>query len=167
MACNQIIWLLLCSPLLCSSSWFAFVNYHLKNRKKSKQVMNVSMLGWIMITHNVNTRVLLWASSLFHIILKLRAAQLLWTTWLLIFRVLSLLIRVIFKKISGQWTTFLTFMSFLVPGVTHGSRDPTALEVLPWWCFRGSISVVILEISTSVIAGFAVVSRQMLHHVQC
>lgn len=42
--------------------------------------MNVSMLGWIMITHNVNTRVHLWASSLFHILFKLRAAQLLWTT---------------------------------------------------------------------------------------
>lgn len=86
--------------------------------------MNVPMLGWIMITHICG----LPAFSTFYLSSGQHSCS---GPRLLIFRILSLLIHVIFKKISGQWTTFLTFMSFLVPGVTHGSRDPTALEVLP------------------------------------
>lgn len=141
----------------------------LKNRKTSKQVINVSMLVWIMITHNINIRVHLWAYTLFHIIFKLRLAQLLWTTRLVIFHILSLLIHVVFfkKSMANELLSWL-LCHFLYPGVTDGSRDPKTLEVLlAWWCFRGRISVLILEISTSVITGFAVVTRKILHHVQC
>lgn len=57
-----IIWITY-SALLCFLHGFHLWLEKSKIRKKSEEVIDVSMLVWIMITHNVNIRVHLWASS--------------------------------------------------------------------------------------------------------